>query len=1316
MIFSERYRQDNNLWIPNEEYSFQYSDGDENENYILKAIQQSEDLSTGSEELFACIRDWPSLYHLSPKRADLLRPLKDLLGGRKILEIGSGCGAITRFLGEIDCEVLALEGSPRRARITLERCRGLSNVEVVSDNFDAFVTEEKFDCITLVGVLEYSNLFIKGDNPPMAMLKQVTQLLKPGGFIIIGIENKLGLKFLAGAPEDHLGVAFAGIENRYTADTAITFGKNELKLLLKQAGLDSTQFLYPFPDYKLPVTIVTDNGLQKPGFDVPGLLLEKHEYIQGHQYNTFFNISLAEREFYKNILAGDLANSFLVVAAKEANTNIDPSLLAVSYSTSRKKAYCKSVEFRSTPGQTIHIDKKKIHNDSEVNEGASLLIEPELYKPGNLLQEMLVRIISVKHWSLQELSVWAKQYYEIIEKKAQIIDGRRYLEGKYLDLTPFNIIIEANGEAFIFDQEWDSKELLPIEYVFFRGVYYSLGQIIFYSIPGQEIPRCLLELSILLLKNFSDIDSNTISEFRKKEKKYFSRVWLQEYSPFMPEPMRIRHYEFQLEQIQKNESILAGLNGQLEAQLKEKEHILQELQFNFSLTRQQLSEVNNQLVTIYGSDGWRWLNRYYALKGKFLNENSRHYKIIKRAINFFRKKKDNAVISSGPDTTRKRINTALRNIKRDSEGRMIPLALPHFEKPEISIIIPVYNAWEMNVICITAIIENTTDVAYEVIIADDCSTDITKDIAAYFPNIIHIRNEKNLGFLLNCNNATSHAKGKYIHFLNNDTEVKPGWLSSLVMLMNKDETIGLAGSKLIYPDGRLQEAGGIIWNDASGWNFGHSQNPEQPEFNYVKEVDYISGASIMIRADLWKNIGGFDTNYSPAYCEDSDLAFKVREKGFKVMYQPLSEVIHYEGYSHGSDKEKSAISSIKEYQRINNRKFFEKWKTVLQRDQFPNGGNVFWARDRSRSRKTLLMVDHYVPHFDKDAGSRTTLQYLKLFVKLGFNVKFLGENFYKHEPYTTVLQQMGIEVLYGDWYANNWKQWFKDNREKFDYIYLNRPHVSINFIDFFKEHSSAKIIYYGHDLHFLRTEKKYELEKDKNILEQAARWKEIELCLFSKSDIILTPSIDEQKIIQSLSSDFNVQLMRPYIYSTVSEPVTDFQQRKDIFFIGGFSHTPNVDGVLWFVKESWPLIKSQIPGIKFIIAGSNPPQEIKDLANDDIIIKGYIGDDEMERLYTTCKMAVIPLRYGAGVKGKTVEAMRYGIPLVTTSFGVEGLPGDFSFLKVADTSLSFANMIMDIYNNGIVLSEMSRQSIQYIKDNFTEKIATDIISKALATV
>jgi SAM-dependent methyltransferase len=205
--------------------SFAYSDGDTVEDYLLQQIRDAADVSVGSADLAAAIRDWPSMYHLSPARSHLLRPLSALLNKKNILEIGCGCGALTRFLGELGCTVTALEGSERRARITRERCRDLDNVRVVCDNFDDFRCEDKFDIVLLIGVLEYSHLFIKGPYPPLDMLRRTRSYLRPEGQLIVAIENKLGLKYWAGAPEDHTGRPYDGIEDRYTTDTAVTCGR-----------------------------------------------------------------------------------------------------------------------------------------------------------------------------------------------------------------------------------------------------------------------------------------------------------------------------------------------------------------------------------------------------------------------------------------------------------------------------------------------------------------------------------------------------------------------------------------------------------------------------------------------------------------------------------------------------------------------------------------------------------------------------------------------------------------------------------------------------------------------------------------------------------------------------------------------------------------------------------------------------------------------------------------------------------------------------------------------------------------------------------
>ncbi len=312
--------------------------------------------------------------------------------------------------------------------------------------------------------------------------------------------------------------------------------------------------------------------------------------------------------------------------------------------------------------------------------------------------------------------------------------------------------------------------------------------------------------------------------------------------------------------------------------------------------------------------------------------------------------------------------------------RFDKMAFQIFNEPTVSIVIPVYNEFQYTYNCLMSILNHSGDVAYEIIIADDRSTDQTKDITDIVSGIKVVRTAENLRFLRNCNHAAKHAEGKYILFLNNDTQVQENWLQPLVRLIESDERIGMVGSKLIYPDGYLQEAGGILWKDGSAWNYGNRKNPEDPEYNYVKEADYISGAAVMIKRSLWHKIGGFDERFVPAYCEDSDLAFAVRAQGYKVLYQPLSVVVHFEGVSNGTD----LSGGQKLYQTKNQQKLVEKWTEVLERDHFPNAENVFTARDRNRYKPVLLMVDHYVPQYDKDAGSRTVFQYLKMFVDKGY--------------------------------------------------------------------------------------------------------------------------------------------------------------------------------------------------------------------------------------------------------------------------------------------------------------------------------------------
>jgi len=774
---------------------------------------------------------------------------------------------------------------------------------------------------------------------------------------------------------------------------------------------------------------------------------------------------------------------------------------------------------------------------------------------------------------------------------------------------------------------------------------------------------------------------------------------------------------------------------QLERDLSAKEKEIDRLSRLGTSLEQELKERQNELQVIYQSEGWKLLLILYKIRDRLLPQGTKRRLFVSLAVYFLFRPRHlfrslsihnikllfNKLKTDSPDVIMHKVKQktdlyagndgAAARIGLVSSGEWMnrQISVPVFDEIDVSIIIPAHNQFHYNMNCIYSIVKNTRHVRYEIILIDDVSMDETAEIENIVENLRVLRNRENQGFLINCNNGAKLAKGKYILFLNNDTQVQENWLEPLVRLIESDDRIGMVGSKLVYPDGRLQEAGGIIWKDAGGWNYGRLDDPDKPDYNYVKEVDYISGACIMIRADLWKEIGGFDTRFVPAYYEDTDLAFEVRRRGYKVMYQPQSVVVHFEGVSHGTN----VGTGIKSYQEKNKEKFLEKWAEVLASGHFANADHVFWARDRSKERRTILFIDHYVPQYDQDAGSRFVFHYLKLFVEMGFHVIFIGDNFAKPEPYTTALEQLGIQVLYGHWYAGNIKSWLQDNGQYIDYVYLNRPHISVKYIDLVKKLTKAKIVYVGHDLHYLRELRNYQVTGDKELLKSSNYWKKIEFGLFEKADVIHTVSSYEKEVIAKEFPGKIVRHIPLYIYDrNGSEAKTfGFGDRQGLLFVGGFNHKPNVDAVLWFVQHVFPKIAEQEPNITFTIVGSNPPEEIRQLQSERIKVTGYVTDEELVQCYNRSRVVVVPLRFGAGVKGKVVEALYHQVPIVTTSIGAEGLVDIEQYVRIADQEQDFVEAVLELYCDVKKWSELAFKSGDYVLRFYSSEAAKELISK-----
>ncbi|MGI8956700.1 MAG: glycosyltransferase [Chthoniobacterales bacterium] len=614
-----------------------------------------------------------------------------------------------------------------------------------------------------------------------------------------------------------------------------------------------------------------------------------------------------------------------------------------------------------------------------------------------------------------------------------------------------------------------------------------------------------------------------------------------------------------------------------------------------------------------------------------------------------------------------------------------PVSFVDQETVEISIVIPVYNQVDYTHACLAAVEKHSSGLSYEVIIVDDASTDTTREVIGTIPGLVYLRAEANAGFIASCNRGASAARGSYLVFLNNDTTVTANWLSALRETFAFAPAAGLVGSKLVYPDGRLQEAGGIIWRDGSGWNRGKFQDPSKPEYNYLREVDYCSAASLMIPTSLFQQLGGFDHNYAPAYYEDTDLAFKVAKAGRTVFYQPLSVVIHYEGVTGGTD----ISAGTKRYQEINRTTFCSTWAAVLAGK--PENGNVFAYEALPRGKKRILVIDHHLPMPDRDSGSLRMFQILTILQGLGHRVTFLPDNLADIPPYGDDLRKRGIEVVHHP-YTKKITEYLQTYGPTFDAVILSRCDFARKHIDEVRRFApQSRVIFDTVDLHFLRTDREAQLTDDPATKAVALEKEQLEYALIDKSDETWVVSTVERALLLQQRPKKSIQIVSNIV--DIPGSATPFSLRKDFLFIGSFQHPPNTDGVLFFARDILPLVQQELGPVKFYVIGDKAPPEVVALANETTIVTGLQRD--VRPYFDNVKLSVAPLRYGAGVKGKINQSMGFGVPVVATSIAAEGMElTDREDALVADTNQDFARALIELYTSQSLWEHVSQAGLE----------------------
>jgi GT2 family glycosyltransferase len=628
-----------------------------------------------------------------------------------------------------------------------------------------------------------------------------------------------------------------------------------------------------------------------------------------------------------------------------------------------------------------------------------------------------------------------------------------------------------------------------------------------------------------------------------------------------------------------------------------------------------------------------------------------------------------------------------------------PLAFTAVEKPVVTIVIPVFNNWQITENCLRSLSRQRFSVGVQILVVDDGSSDQTPTRLAEIPGITVVTQPKNAGYMYAIRAGVSAASSEFVLLLNNDVVVCDNWLEPL-LARAQDPTIGAVGSMLLFPNGSLQEAGALMFSDATGANFGKGDDPRRPWYQTPHQVDYCSGASLLVRKKAWDEVGGFDVNFAPAYYEETDFCFALRDLGYAVWFEPASRLFHLEGASYGNELSLERQALLEK----NRQRFLNKWRAELSTHWAPSYENqvgASWAPPLGR----VLIIDQKIPQPDQDSGSIRMMGVIQILVEMGFGVTVLALRLAPTEPYLSTLRTMGVEVLDG---RINYTHEIARLAPYVKFALLSRPDETALCYELLREFApGVPLIYDTVDLHFVRESRRAEIEGSAEVARSAQTYRELELGLVAKCDatFVVTPS--EKTLLDELVPDKKIAVVSN-VHGDLP-PGPGFAGRKNLLFVGNYEHLPNVDAVEWFAKEILPIIRQTLPEVSLAVVGANLPDRLAALAGPGIEIVGWAKD--LRPFYDQTRVVVAPLRFGAGIKGKMGEAAVHGVPVVASPMAIEGtyfVPGQD--LLCTDNAQQFATDVIALYQD----QEKWEQFSNNARSAILRQCAPEVVAKEIA--
>ncbi len=608
--------------------------------------------------------------------------------------------------------------------------------------------------------------------------------------------------------------------------------------------------------------------------------------------------------------------------------------------------------------------------------------------------------------------------------------------------------------------------------------------------------------------------------------------------------------------------------------------------------------------------------------------------------------------------------------------------------------------------CLESLFAHPPRVPFLVHVFDQASTDGTPRVLEEFRRrapdrlVVH-RHPENIGFVRANNLVFRKYPGHDVVLLNDDTVLLPGWLDALAARAASDPRIGIVGARLVYPNGVLQEAGGEVFRDATGRNIGKWDDPARPEYLEARDVDYCSGACLYVRAEVLAETGGFDERFAPAYYEDSDLCFAARTRGWRVVYEPASVVIHREGATNGVDLRQG----VKRWQAVNRERFLEKWGAVLARHR-----RGTWHNPPPPGGRSILFIHEMPPLFDRAAGDRRLFELLRGLARRHAVTLLAVDARGNKARYGDTLRRAGVLVAPND--APRWPLFGLGGdapptsctlemlleQNDFDLAVIEFYRVARVYLPLLRRLApDLPVAVDSVDVHFLREEREARVAGDPRLFLRAERTRATELAVYGMADAVLAVTDDDREALREAGLDTPVQVVSHPV--SVAGDVPPRDGRRGIVFIGNFNHPPNADGVTWFVREAWPLVRERRPDLVFRVGGSFLPDEIRRLEGNGVEVAGFVPD--LDAFFDSAVAAVAPLRFGAGIKGKVLESMARGLPTVTTSVGTEGMaPEAGRHLLVADDPAGFAEAVLRVVEDPDLWKTLSREGRSFVAERW----------------